>query len=99
MAIKAYLMLIGTFFIMGTITAQPRYRESAVAQFLGAITGATFAEEAFGNQCYYQDGPAYLYVYPGAPLYAYDYPTYVYAPQYAYPDMRHAIYPSYYFSR
>ena len=95
---KAFFVLIGVG-LVPSLHAQNRQREAAVGRFLGALTGATLAEESFGNQCYYQDGPAYLFVYPGAPIYAYDYPTYVYSPIYAYPDMRHAIYPSYFFSR
>jgi len=70
-----------------------------VAGFLGGLTGATLAAASFGDQWYYQDGAAYEYVYPGAPLYAYDYPTYVYSPVYAYSDMRYTTYPSYYLRR
>lgn len=79
--------------------AQRCTRDAAVGRFLSGLTGASLAEDAFGNQCYYQDGPPYLFIYPGAPIYAYDYPTYLYAPMYAYPNMRHAIYPSYFFYR
>jgi hypothetical protein len=94
-----FFLLLSITLFTGSILAQTRHREAVLTRFLGAITGATLAEEAFGSQCYYHDGPAYLFVYPGAPMYAYDYPTYAYSPLYAYQDMRRAIYPSYFFSR
>ena len=74
-------------------------RRAAVADFLGAITGATAAARAYSDECYYREGPPYEYIYPGAPIYVYDYPTYVYAPRYAYMDIRYDIYPSYFFRR
>ncbi len=93
------LGLLCAVFFIGSSAAQCRHREAAVGRFLSGLTGAAIANDAFGNQCYYQDGPAYDFIYPGAPIYAYDYPTYVYSPIYAYADMKHEIYPSYYFSR
>ena len=93
------LVLFCTAFFVESSVAQDRHRNAAVGRFLSGLTGAAAANDAFGNQCYYQDGPAYDFIYPGAPIYAYDYPAYVYSPIYAYPDMRHAIYPSYYFTR
>jgi hypothetical protein len=96
---RTFFTLIYCGLSIVTLEAQIRHRDAVVGRLIGALTGASLAEELFGNQCYYQDGPAYDFVYPGAPLYAYDYPTYLYSPIYAYPHMSHAIYPSYFFSR
>ena len=81
------------------IQGRCRRNGSVVANFLGAITGASLAQESFGNQCYYQDGPAYEYIYPEAPRYIYSYPTYMYAPNYSYMHVRNNVYPSYHFRR
>ena len=71
---------------------------SIFAGIVGAITGAAVAA-SINTPCYYRESPAYEFVYPAAPLYAYDYPTYVYAPVYTYPEMRFTRYPSYYLMR
>ncbi len=101
MKIKLLLALLCTGVAITTIDARCRRRRrtSVVAGFLGAVTGATLAATAYGDQCYYQDGPAYEFVYAESPRYIYSYPTYVYAPTYSYMHVRHNIYPSYYFRR
>ncbi len=95
----SYIMLallsIGTLSI-GTSNAQRERCDNIVARFLGGITGATFAAESYSYKCHYREGPAYDISYPGAPRYAYDYPTYMYSPVYSYMHVRHTIYPSYY---
>lgn len=65
-----------------------------LADFLGGITGAT-AAQAY-NDCY-PVNPNYDFVYPGVPIYAYDYPTQVYSPVYSYINTRYSVYPSYFF--
>jgi hypothetical protein len=74
-----------------------RSNGAAAAGFFGALTGATLAASAYSDQCYYREGPPYDFYYPGAPIYAYDYPTYIYAPTYADVSIRYSIYPSYYY--
>lgn len=101
---KLFLVLLvtsGVFYQESQARCNRRHchRSSAVAGFLGAITGATIAAAAYSEPCYYRNCPQYDFVYPGSPIYTYDYPTYVYSPVYAYPDMRYNIYPSYYFYR
>lgn len=59
----------------------------AAGMFAGAIAGAAIAGSC-DVDCYgYYDPyvpPAYRVYYPGAPILAYDYPTYKYSPMYAY---------------
>ena len=96
---KAKLLLFALLTLSLHIDARcRRRRNSVVAGFLGAVTGATIAASAYGDQCYYQDGPQYNYIYAGAPRYVYDYPTYVYSPVYAYNNVRYTSYPSYFFN-
>lgn len=71
---------------------------SLFAGIVGAVAGAAVAA-SIDYPCYYRECPQYDFAYPAAPLFAYDYPTYVYSPVYAYPDMRYSIYPSYYLAR
>lgn len=68
---------------------------AAAGFFAGAFTGAALAGAY--DRAYYVDMPTYEMVYPGAPILAYDYPTYVYTPVYAYPDTLYT-YPGYYFA-
>lgn len=68
---------------------------SALGFLAGALTGATLAHSY--DSCYYRNMPTYDMVYRGAPLLAYDYPTYAYSPMYAYPGTLYT-YPGYYFS-
>ena len=76
-----------------------RCRGSAVAEFLGAVTGSALAASRYSDRCYYREGPPFDFAYPAAPLYAYDYPTYVYSPVYSYTNIRYDIYPSYFLRR
>ena len=72
---------------------------AALAGFFGAVTGAAIAASAYSDRCYYREGPPFEFAYAGAPIYVYDYPTYMYAPVYASPEMRYSIYPSYAYRR
>lgn len=60
----------------------------AAGIFAGAIAGAALAGSAdvdyYGYYYPYVE-PNYRVFYPGAPIYAYDYPTYKYSPIYSYP--------------
>jgi hypothetical protein len=76
------------------IDARRCSRSATAAGFIaGALTGAALAGAM--DDMYYTDIPAYNIVYPGMPLYEYDYPTYSYAPVYAYYDTLYTLYPSY----
>jgi hypothetical protein len=86
------LIIVG---LMATASLEAR-RCSRFATFLGAISGATAAAR---YNDYYPVYPQYDFVYPGAPIYAYDYPVQVYAPVYTYTSMRYSVYPSYYYIR
>lgn len=59
----------------------------AAGIFAGAIAGAALAGSAdvdyYGYYYPYME-PGYRVIYPGAPIYAYDYPTYKYSPIYSY---------------
>jgi hypothetical protein len=87
------LIILG---LMANASLEAR-RCSRFAAFLGAVSGATAA--ACYDDYYYPVYPQYDFVYPGAPIYAYDYPTQVYAPVYAYTSIRYSVYPSYYYIR
>ena len=68
---------------------------AALGFFAGAFAGAAIASSCDRN--YYVDMPTYDVVYRGAPLLAYDYPTYVYSPMYAYPNTLYT-YPGYFWA-
>ncbi len=54
----------------------------------GALAGAAIAGSCDVDYYGYYEPympPSYRVYYPGAPIYAYDYPTYKYAPIYSYP--------------
>lgn len=76
-----------------------RRRRGSIAGFFSAVTGSALAARSYSDRCYYREGPQYDFAYPAAPLYAYDYPTYVYAPVYSYQRVRYSIYPSYFLRR
>ena len=85
---KAKLLLI--ILLAQTIQAQ---RCSPLAEVLSTITGTRAAAAYMDRR---PASPNYDFVYPGAPLYAYDYPTQVYSPVYSYINTRYSVSPSYY---
>ncbi len=63
-------------------------RAVAAGLVVGAIAGAAVAGSCDVDRYGYYDPyvpPAYRVYYPGAPIFAYDYPTWKYAPIYTYP--------------
>ena len=92
MKTNLYLLAL-TVLVSHSIQAR---RCSALATILGGITGATAAATYYER---YPVNPNYDFIYPGAPLYAYDYPTQMYSPVYSYINSRYTTYPSYYYMR
>ncbi len=85
---KTNLLLV--ILLAQTIQAK---RCSPLAAVLGTITGASAAAEYVDRR---PVRPNYDFVYPGAPIYIYDYPPQVYSPVYSYINTRYSVDPSYY---
>lgn len=86
------LVMLGIVFLAASFTQNAEARRccdrraSAAGFFAGALTGAAIAGAACGEPAYY-DTSVYEVRYPirrQRALYVYDYPTYVWNPQYAY---------------
>ena len=103
MKVHVLVLLFFITHLVSGLDARCCRRRSGEAAFiggvLGALTGATIAATAYCDEVYWDAAPAYDFVYRGAPIYAYDYPTYMYAPVYADTHIRYSVYPSYYWRR
>lgn len=98
-----HIMLTLAILGVGMSTLEGRCRRrcrsrgnGAAGFFVGALTGTAIAAAAYEDDYYRGHVPLYDFTYYHAPLYAYDYPAYLYSPAYAYRYTRFTTYPSYY---